>query len=280
MLKRIALFGVVILLILTGCSKVQALPIPDTGTGIVTTEIRIGNFDPGGSVTIPVQVHYSIEGAVARELKMEYVDPGDTWETVAKFNLHQPVNNLDKVKVGSAEESDRPEIVDYDGTLNIKGFNPDIPQRQVYIEYPINPVFTLFFEVPDRLREGFEYPTQEQLNSWLSPPENFTMSPGETKTVDVTLTVPKGEVLPAKWAFFATLTSGIDKSQENGGMTINSQTNSAAWILVSKSPPKMWMYLGIVGIFVFFCLVVFINYQLNREKKPENEKAESNITTI
>jgi len=270
-MKKGMLLGMVILLLLTGCTKVQALPVPDTGTGIVTTEIRVGNFDPGDSVGIPVKVHYSVEGAVAREIKMEYVDPGDTWETHATFKMHQWISGVD-LKFSSSESTDKLVLVESGAKIVvIKGFNPNIPQRQVYIEYPINPVFTLFFEVPDRLREGFEYPTQEQLDSWLSLPENFTMAPGETKTVDVTLTVPKGEVLPVKWAFFATLTSGIDKSQENAGMTINSQTNSAAWILVTKSLPKGWMYVGIIGIIMIFCLIVFINYQLNREKKPKNE---------
>lgn len=268
-MKKLLLLGVIALLFVAGCNKVQALPVPDTGTGIITTENYVGNFDPGDTVTIPIQVHYSIEGAVAREIKMEYVDPGDTWETVAKFNLHQFLVSFDKVKIGSNQESDRPEIVDYDGTLNIKGFNPDIPQRQVYIEYPINPVFTLFYQVPDRPREGYVYPTQAQLDKWLSLPANFTMTPGETKTVEVTLTAPKGEELPVKWAFFATLTSGIDKSQENAGMTINSQTNSASWILVTKTLPKLWMYLGIAGIIILFCLIVALNYYFTMRKKNE-----------
>jgi hypothetical protein len=270
-MKKVLLFGLVMLVLLAGCAKVQALPVPDNGTGIVTTEIRVGNFDPGDKVVIPVQVHYSVEGAIARETKIEYVDPGDTWETIARFNLHQKLTSMENIKVGSTIASDRPEIVDYDGTLNIKGFNPDIPQRQVYIEYPINPEFTLFFQVPDRLREGYDYPTQAQLDSWLSLPENFTMSPGETKTVDVMLTVPKDETIPVKWAFFATLTSGIDKSQENSGMTINSQTNSAAWILVTKTPPKLLGYLIVAGVIALFFLIVFINYRINRGKKSVNE---------
>jgi hypothetical protein len=271
-LRKIALIIAALLCVpLAGCAGAKASYIPPTGTGFVTTEIRMGNFDPGDSHDIPVEIHYSVDGATTTELKIEKVDPGDTWDTEAKFNLHQTLAKLDGIIVTSTEPTDKPLITGYDETLNIKGFNPDVPQRQVSITYPIIPTFTLDSVVPDRLRAGYEYPTQEQLNEWLPAPQTFTMQPGETKMVKIKLSVPKDEKLPLRWAFFVELMPGAEKSVETQGMTVNYQAVGAAWVLVSKTPSKLWYLLGFAIIIIFFGVIMAFTVWMNKPKVKKDE---------
>jgi len=266
----VLLITAVMLLAAAGCA---AAPATDTGTGIVSTEIKVRGFEAGDNITIPVSVYCSIDTAFAREIKEEYVDPGDTWETTAYFKMHQTVTGGD-IAVISSESSDRPVIIENDARyIGIAGFNPDVPKRRVQIDYPVTPTFTLFFQPPDHPRDGgYEYPAQQQLDIWLPAPIVFTMVPGETKKIPVTFYVPEGEAIPERMAFFASLTTGA-ATEESGSVTINYQNVVSSWILLEQGQNNLPFYLGIAGIILVLMLIVAFSIYNNRHKEEsKNEK--------
>ena len=209
------LFGVAALALLGGIifASVASSEVPVTAgeydSQVHPVIFNIDNYYPGGDpqkteVVFYVPCSESPNYQYAKWLVETFTD-----ETEVEILLRQPLANYDtdKVSVVSGDINETAKVVTYKPDRNILvigGLLPD-SKRILELEYPSWTRYRITSSAPylNNIWNGYQSPP-EGFETWVIIDEPvFTLKPGETKEVTVTLRTNKNTVVePDKWEFW------------------------------------------------------------------------------
>jgi hypothetical protein len=153
----------------------------------------------------------------------------------------------------------------YTFTLNVKNLTPDTLDYDIYYE---TGGFAVVGQAPsDGAAKGYTN-IGSKVSDWVkigtsNPGQTYTQTVGAGKIVgvSVTLTIPKGEVLPDKWAFW------VSSKPNTGGNIIYESSCTILVSMLHANIAGIAIGGGIVGV-VIVLVVILAASQRSVSKKP------------
>ena len=245
-MKRVLVGGLVLILVLVGCSGLGGEPVV-TGTPMPTPtgslvlpdnppppdqpwispgKVQVGSFYPGAQADWGVLVHNGYQPA-----EIGYTVGTEVGETTVGLGLQKALKGGDVKNVlglTSSLETDRPVALSYDlGKREIKigGLTPAstrvVTVRYDHWEYS---TYAVYYKTPNALTEGYSVPPSGAKDWIIISDPSPVLAPFETREIQVSVVMPAGASAPNKWEFWI----GVKDSSQGGMVQIEL---SSRWLV-------------------------------------------------
>ena len=207
-MRRVSL-SIVLLVGVLGCSSAAA-PVDMEAqlyndNWITPAAVEIGNFFPGAQAEWSIRLHNGNDASVQSQSFTVTTEPGETAGPIA---LACPLAGGAIEQVLSITSSDTTDILlptaylPETKELMVAGFAPDT-SRIITILYEAWTEFSVYYRYPNRVREGFSYPTEE-VETWVTVADaSPVLAPKETRAVLIVVAMPEDAAPPAEeWEFW------------------------------------------------------------------------------